>query len=465
MGLEGRGREMIPKLHGYQEACVRWLESHDEGLLLLDMGLGKSLIVLQALSDMALSGALERPALIVAPLAVARSTWPAELAKWDLPADLSMSVVVGSAARREAALAERADVYVVNRENVAWLSARYPRGGWPFGTLVVDELSGFKNPQSKRWKALKARRAESDRFWGLTGTPAPNGLMDLWAQVYLADRGQRLGRTLGAYRQAFFTPGRRSGYVVYDWRLKAGSAERIYSRISDISVSMRASDELDLPGRVDNVVEADLGDALGRYRDFERDAVAEIGGTTITAASAGVLALKLGQFADGAVYADADSEERGTWREVHRAKLDALRRIVEEAQGEPVLVFYAYRHDLERIQAEFPQARALDAQGEAVGAWNAGEVPILCAHPASCGYGLNLQAGGHTIVWFGLTWDLASYQQANARLDRQGQTSTVVVHHIVAKGTVDERVMRVLEGKARLQDEMMDVVRARGDLR
>lgn len=408
-----------------------------------------------------MAGLLDRPALIVAPLAVARSTWPAELAKWDLGGDLTMSLVVGSPRQRERALAERADVYVTNRENVVWLSERY-RGAWPFGTLVVDELSGFKNRQSKRWKALKARRPECDRFWGLTGTPAPNGLMDLWAQVYLADSGESLGRTIGVYRERFFRPGRRNGYVVYDWRLREGAAERIYERLADVSVSMRAADKLSLPGRVDTTVYADLGDAWDGYRSFEEESVAEVAGMEVTATSAGVLAMKLMQYADGAVYADADTPERGQWRAVHDAKLDALSRIVEESQGEPLLVFYAFRHDMERILAAHPEARVLDSKGEAVDAWNRGEVPMLLAHPGSCGYGLNLQAGGRHIAWFGLTWDLASYQQANARLDRQGQTGTVVVYHIVGKGTVDERVMRVLEGKASLQDEMMDAVEASG---
>lgn len=454
------GCAVKPALHGYQERCVSWLLRHDEALLLLGMGLGKSLIVLAALSDLAMAGALDRPALVVAPLAVARVTWPGELAKWDLPAGLTMSVVVGSAAEREAALARCADIYVVNRENVAWLSRRYPKGAWPFGTLVVDELSGFKNRQAKRWRALKARRPECDRFWGLTGTPAPNGLMDLWAQVCLADGGDRLGRTIGAYRERYFVPGRRNGHVVFDWSLRPGAADEIYARIADISVSMRAADALALPGRVDNVVEADLGAALAGYRDFEQESVALIGGAPVTAASAGALAGKLAQYADGAVYADADGPYAGTWREVHAAKLDALTRIVDEAQGQPVLVFYAYRHDAERIRRAFPQARVLDSGGAAVASWNAGEVPLLLAHPASCGYGLNLQEGGSIAVWFGLTWDLAAYQQANARLDRQGQSGCVVVHHIVAKGTVDERIMRVLAGKATLQDEMMEAVRA-----
>lgn len=442
---------------------MAWLLEHDEGLLLLDMGLGKTLIVLQALSDLAVAGKLTRPALIVAPPAVARNTWPGELNKWDLPGELTMSVLDGTPRQRETALCKPSDIYVVSRDSLVWLTGLYRRGEWPFGTVVVDELSGFKNHQSKRWRALKTRRGEIDRFWGLTGTPAPNGLMDLWAQVYLADQGEHLGRTIGAYRERYFIPGRRNGYVVYEWRLRAGAAERIYTCMRDISISMRAEDKLRLPERVDSVVEADLGDALARYRAFEADCVAELDGMTVTATSAGALAGKLTQYANGALYADLDTPERGQWREVHKAKLEALQRVADEAQGEPVLVFYMYRHDLERIVETFPQARAFDSSDlSVVEAWNRGDIPMLLAHPASCGYGLNLQDGGHIAVWFGLTWDLAAYQQANARLYRQGQGRTVSVCHIVAKGTVDERIMRVLGGKATLQDEMMNAVEARG---
>ena len=453
---------MKPILHSYQETCVEWLRHHDEALLLLDMGLGKTLIVLQALADMAVDGTLDRPALIVAPLVVARNTWPAELEKWDLCGDISMSVVLGTPTEREAALSRTADVYVINRENLVWLSERYPKGRWPFGTVVIDEMSGFKNHQSKRWKAMKARRKECDRLWGLTGTPAPNGLMDLWAQAYLADMGQTLGRTIGSYRERWFYPGRRNGHVVYEWLLRAGAAEDIYARIADISVSMRAKDTLELPGRVDNVVEADMGDAAyDGYLEFERESVVELSGEVLTAQNAGALANRLLQYASGAVYVDNDSEHVGEWNEAHRGKMEALRRICDEAQGEPLLVFYNFRHEIERIRAEFPESEVLGADPTTVKRWNDGKVSMLLAHPASCGYGLNLQQGGHIVVWFGLTWDLAAYQQANARLDRQGQTRTVIIHHIVSRGTVDERVMRVLQGKATLQDEMMDAVRVR----
>lgn len=445
-------------LHPYQEFCVRWLREHDEAALLLDMGLGKTLITLTALSDLELLGEDLGRVLVIAPLLPARHTWPAEIAKWDHTAHLRVSLVAGSAAERQRALRRKADVYVVNRENAAWLVNFYTPARWPFGTVIIDELSSFKSRQAKRWKALRSVRARIRRIWGLTGTPAPNGLMDLWAQMALIDCGERLGRRIGGYRERYFVPGRRSGHVVYDWALKPGAEDAIHARIADVAVSMRAKDELRLPGRVDNVVEVELPPAaMAEYRRFEREQATEVLGEEVTAASAAALANKLLQWANGAVYDDA-----GEAREVHRAKLDALAGILEEAQGQPVLAFYAYRHDRERILAAFPQAEVLDANADdgLIERWNRGDVPLMLAHPQGTGHGLNLQTGGHIAVWFGLTWSLEAYQQACARLDRQGQAETVIVHHLVAQGTVDGRVMDVLAGKATLQDAMMDALRA-----
>lgn len=436
-------------LHPYQRRCATWLLDHDEALLLLGMGMGKSAIVLTALSDLQVLGGLDGPVLVIAPLAVAGTTWPEEAALW--APSLRVSLVLGDVAARRRALAEDADVYVINRENTCWLVDEMD-GSWPFRTVVVDELSGFKSPTAKRFRALRRLRPEMRRVWGLTGTPAPNGLEDLWAQVCLVDGGERLGRTVTGYRERYLVPGARNGHVVYRWVPRRGAAERIGERISDISVSMRPGDWLDLPPVVEDDVPAVLSGAqLRAYRRFERERVAELDGRDVTAVSAGVVAGKLAQWADGAVYDDT-----GSWHEVHRAKLDALRRIVDEAQGAPVLVFYAYRHDAERIIGAFPQASVLHA-GDAgmVAAWNRGEVPVMLAHPAGCGYGLNLQRGGHICAWFGLTWDLAAYQQACARLHRQGQGCPVEVHRIVARGTVDERILRVLAGKASLQDEVL----------
>lgn len=441
--------------HPYQEVGIRWLREHDEAALLLDMGLGKTLIALTALVDLAMLGEDLGKVLVVAPLMTARHVWPAEIAKWDHTRHLRCSLVAGSASERERALRAKADVYVVNRENVQWLADFYgPR--WPFATVIVDELSSFKSRQAKRFKALRKARPRIRRIWGLTGTPAPNGLMDLWAEMNLIDKGERLGRRVGSYRERYFVPGRRSGHVVYDWALKPGAEDAIYRAIGDVALSMRAKDVLELPGRVDNVVEVELPpEAMAEYRRFERDQVTELAGEEVTAASAAALANKLLQWANGAVY-----DDEGVAREVHCAKVDALGGILEEAQGQPVLAFYAFRHDLERLRAAFPFAEVLDAKsGDLVERWNRGEVPLLLAHPQQAGHGLNLQAGGHIAVWFGLTWSLEAYLQANARLDRQGQRETTIVHHLVAKGTADERVMEVLAGKRSLQDAMMDALR------
>lgn len=393
--------------------------------------------------------------LVIAPLMPAKHTWPQEIEKWDHTMGLQVSLIMGSAKEREQAVRASADIYIVNRENVVWLTEMFG-SRWPFATVIIDELSSFKNRQAKRFKALRRMRPKIRRIWGLTGTPAPNGLMDLWAQMNLIDCGERLGRRIGQYRERYFVPGARSGHVVYDWALKPRAEEAIYDKLGDISLSMRAADELKLPGRVDNTVEVKLTDAQMRgYRAFERDQVADFGDQEVTAASAAALANKLLQWANGAVY-----DDEGGWAEAHNAKIEALKGIVEEAQGQPVLVFYAYRHDLERIKAAIPEAHVLDAGGSGlVRKWNAGKIPVLLAHPLQAGHGLNLQSGGHIVVWFGLTWSLESYLQANARLDRQGQTSCVVVHHLVAKDTVDERVMGVLAGKWSLQDTMMNALK------
>lgn len=413
------------------------------------------MIALTALQDLRTLGEDVGKALVIASLMPAKHTWPAEAAKWDHTKDLRVSLVMGTAKERERAVRASADLYVVNRENVVWLTETFGRA-WPFPTVIVDELSSFKSRQAKRFKALRRMRPKIRRIWGLTGTPAPNGLMDLWAQMNLIDCGERLGRRIGQYRERYFVPGARSGHVIYDWALKPGAEAAIYEKIGDVSLSMRAADELQLPGRVDNTVDVELTEAQMRaYRAFERDQVADLGDQEVTATSAASLANKLLQWANGAVYDDEHA-----WAEVHSAKIEALVRIVEEAQGQPILVFYAYRHDLVRIKAAFPEAHVLDAGGSGlVRKWNAGKIPVLLAHPQQAGHGLNLQHGGHTIVWFGLTWSLESYLQANARLDRQGQQSCVIVHHLIAKGTVDERVMEVLQGKQTLQDAMMDALK------
>lgn len=442
---------MNARLHDYQRRCVSWLLNHDEALLFLGMGLGKTAVVLTALSDLKLLGELGR-VLVIAPLAVARTTWPEEHETW--APDLTMSVAVGSRKEREAAIRSDVDVTVVNRENTCWLCDQVARDEWPWQTVVIDELSGFKNRQSKRFRALISRRHEMRRVWGLTGTPAPNGLIDLWAQVRLVDGGERLGRRITRYRQTYFRPGRGNGHVVYEWIPRDGAVEQVRGLLSDIAVSMRASDYLDLPDMVEHDVPVVLSDTQMRdYRRFQRDRVAELGDGQVTAASAAAVSGKLAQWAGGAVY-----DDDGTWRQTHRAKLDALSRVIDDAQGAPVLVFYRYVHDLERITKQYPHAVVLHAgEPETVKRWSAGEIGLLLAHPASCGYGLNLQRGGHIACWYSLTWDLAEYQQACARLHRQGQTEPVIVHRLVTRGTVDERILRVLAGKASLQDEILSM--------
>lgn len=395
--------------------------------------------------------------LVVAPLRVAEDTWTKESAKWDHLQGLRVVRVLGSQAQRICALETDADIYCINRENIPWL-VKYYGTDWPFDGVVLDELSSFKSPSSKRFKAMRKVRPLIKHIVGLTGTPSPNGLIDLWAQIYLLDQGKRLGRTLTEYRNRYFNPGRRNGYVVYDWVPKDGAEDEIYRRISDICISMKACDYLKLPERVDVVRTVKLDDeAQTAYTEMEKEAVLELGPNEIVdAGTAAVVSGKLLQIANGAVY-----DENGKTHIIHESKLDTLEDVIEAVNGQPVLVFYAYQHDLERIMQRFPQARKLEGSAE-IDAWNRGEIPILLAHPAGAGHGLNLQAGGNHIVWFGLTWSLELYQQANARIYRQGvKGERVTITHLVTEGTIDEDVMRVLDGKATRQDALLEAVKAR----
>ena len=395
--------------------------------------------------------------LVVAPLRVAEDTWTKESAKWDHLQGLRVVRVLGSQARRICALETDADIYCINRENIPWL-VKYYGTDWPFDGVVLDELSSFKSPSSKRFKAMRKVRPLIKHIVGLTGTPSPNGLIDLWAQIYLLDQGKRLGRTLTEYRNRYFNPGRRNGYVVYDWVPKVGAEDEIYRRISDICISMKACDYLKLPERVDVVRTVKLdNEAQTVYTEMEKEAVLELGpNEMVDAGTAAVVSGKLLQIANGAVY-----DENGKTHIIHESKLDTLEDVIEAVNGRPVLVFYAYQHDLERIMQRFSQARKLEGSAE-IDAWNRGEIPILLAHPAGAGHGLNLQAGGNHIVWFGLTWSLELYQQANARIYRQGvKGERVTITHLVAEGTIDEDVMRVLDGKATRQDALLEAVKAR----
>ena len=394
--------------------------------------------------------------LVIAPLRVADDTWAREVAKWDHLKHLRISKVLGSVAQRRKALKVEVDIYLINRENVEWLVGELGTK-WDFDTVVIDELSSFKNPQSKRFRALRRVRPMMKRVIGLTGTPAPNSLMDLWAPIYLIDQGERLEKTITGYRDRYFTPGKREGHIVYNWKQKKESEERIYQAIGDIAVSMKAEDWLDMPDRIDRIVPVKLSEASRQqYKKLERDLLLPFADGDVVANTAAVLSNKLLQMANGAVY----DENRGV-KAIHDAKLGALEDIIEAANGHPVLVFYAYKHDLERIKERFPQTGELGKGSQDIADWNAGKIALLAVHPKSAGHGLNLQDGGSIIVWYGLTWSLEEYQQANARLHRQGQQRSVIVHHLITEGTMDEDVMTALEAKATGQDALMDAVKAR----
>ena len=441
------------KPHDYQAYAIKRIVEQKACGLFLEMGLGKTVITLSAISDLVSLGDVHK-VLVVAPLRVAQSVWMQEARKWEHTQHLQVVRVLGSASERRAALAQRADVYVINRENVAWLVDEMGRK-WDFDMLVLDELSSFKSHTSQRWKALRKVRSKTRRIVGLTGTPAPNGLIDLWAQVFLLDGGTALEATLGGYRERYFRPGRSNGVTVYEWIPRQGAEDAIYKRLEGLCISMKSIDHIRMPDRVDNVLTVPLNaKARGIYKEMERSMLVELQGETITAANAAAVTNKLLQLAQGCVY-----DEEGKWHTIHNAKLDALEEIVEAANGKPVLVYYAFKSDLGRLKCCFPDAVELKSDDD-VDRWNEGEIPMLLAHPDSAGHGLNLQSGGNIMVWFGLTWSLEKYQQANARLYRQGQKEAVVIHHIIAEGTVDERIMRVLAGKASLQDELMEAVKA-----
>ncbi|KQY87064.1 DEAD/DEAH box helicase [Paenibacillus sp. Root52] len=398
--------------------------------------------------------------LVIAPLRVADDTWAREIYKWDHLQHLRISKVLGTVDQRRKALKADADIWVINRENVEWLVGEYG-SKWPFDTVVIDELSSFKNHQSKRFKALRRIRPMVKRLIGLTGTPAPNSLMDLWAPVYLLDQGDRLGKTVTAYRDRYFVPGERSGHIVYNWKQKKESEDRIYEAISDIAVSMKAEDWLELPERIDRTVTVRLtGKAAELYKKLEMELLIEYADADVVAQTAAVLSNKLLQMASGAVY----DEDRGV-KEIHEAKLDALEDVIEAANGKPVMVFYNYQHSLSRIQERFPQAKILRKGkdgNEDIRAWNNDETPLLLLHPKSAGHGLNLQDSScRTVTWFDQIWSLEEDQQANARVHRQGVKHNIVVIRLVAEGTMDEDAVAALERKATGQDALMDAVKAR----
>lgn len=441
------------KPHNYQQFATDFILNQSICCLMLDMGLGKTVITLTALWQLALDSFDVSRVLVIAPKRVAEDTWPKELAKWEHLTGLTSSLVLGSAAERKAALQKKAFLYIINRENVAWLVKNHY---WDFDMVVIDELSSFKSNKAERFKAMKKVRPMVTRIVGLTGTPAPNTLLDLWPQMYLMDMGQRLGRFIGGFRDRFFLPDKRNREIIYSYKPREGAEDAIYALISDICISMKAADYLDMPERIDNRIEVSMSPKERKlYDDFQKDMVLSIGDEELDAANAAALSNKLLQMANGAVY----GEDKKVIP-IHDRKLDALEDLTEAANGKPLLVAYWYKHDLQRIKARFKNARCIDTAKD-IDDWNAGKIPLALIHPASAGHGLNLQDGGCTIVWFGLTWSLELYQQLNARLWRQGQKHTVVIHHIVTKGTHDEDVMRALENKDTRQSALIEAVRAR----
>lgn len=435
-------------LHDYQTRAVDFVIERKRCMLALEMGLGKTTSTLTAISDLLDSFAVSK-VLVIAPLRVANSVWKPETKQWAHLSHLRVSVATGPQKARMAALMTDADIYVINRENIPWLVETLGKK-WPFDMVVIDESSSFKSASSKRFKALRKMLPFISHMVLLTGTPSPNGLLDMWAQMYLVDFGERLGRTMTAYKQRFFDP----DFMGYKWSPKDGSADKIHALLQDRVIHMSAEDYLSLPDRIDLSQKVALSPAVSKaYSEFERTMFAELpDGEEIEAMSAAVLANKLLQYANGALY----TNDSGAWAETHAAKLDALADIVEDNEGETILVAYNYQSDLARLKERFPQAVALDKEQSTIDRWNRGEIPMLLAHPASAGHGLNLQKGGALCVWFGLNWSLELYQQFNARLHRQGQTRPVRIVHLVAENTIDERVLSVLRDKNATQRALLD---------
>ena len=448
----------------YQEYTTAQIIKLKEVGLFLDMGLGKTVSTLFALVELFKTKEIKK-VIIVAPKKVAETVWTDEIAKWDGLDHLRVSKILGSVKDRERALATPADIYLINRENIVWLVTKLG-SNWNFDTLVVDELSSFKSHKSQRFKAIKLVRKYIKRAIGLTGTPAPNGMLDLWSQLYILDKGERLGDNYVKYREAYFEPGKRDGMVIFNYTIKKGDSllgediyvKELYNKIGDICFSMKTEDYIDLPERLDTVRYVDLGkETLQRYYDFEKEQVLAIAEQEITAINAAALSNKLLQFANGAMY-----DENKVWHELHNEKIDAVKEIVEDLDGKPILIFYSYISDKERLKFAFKNARELKTPQDIID-WNAGKIKILITHPASAGHGLNLQFGGQFILWFGCPWSLELYQQAIKRIHRSGVTSVVTNMRLVAKGTLDEDVIKRLEGKDKTQNALIAAVKVRID--
>lgn len=442
--------------HDYQKRAKDFIVEHPACALFLDMGLGKTVTTLTAIRELQDVTLEVNKVLVIAPKSVAQNTWTSECSKWDHLNDTRISIVMGTEKRRTAALQEDADIYVTNRDNVVWLASQYKKEAWPFDTVIIDESSSFKSHQSKRFKALRSMRPNIRRIILLTGTPSPNGLEDLWAQIFLLDLGERLGKTLTSYRTQYFTPGRGNGHVIYNWIPRKMARQQITEKISDICISMKASDYLELPMLIDAGMTIRLSDdEMKRYKTFEKEQLMSLDGTEIEALTAAALANKLMQFTGGALY-----DDEYNWHQVSHSKIEALTDIIETA-NEPVLVYYSYKHEKERIlrDLEMYGPVCFDGDPDTLANWNKGLIRVLLCHPASVAYGLNMQAGGRIIVWYSPTWNLELYQQANARLYRQGQEKPVLLYRLVAEGTIDERVMAALGDKAGVQNALLHQIK------
>lgn len=437
--------------HKYQTTCIDHVLSTPKAGLFIEMGLGKTSIILTVIDKLIYEDFQAHKVLIVAPLRVAYETWPRELEKWDHLHRLRASKVLGTAKQRVAGLKVDADIYIINRENVPWLVENWD---WDFDMVVIDEISSFKSSKANRFRALRKVIPYCTRVVGLTGTPTPNGLTDLWSQIYLLDSGERLGKTVGGYKNRYFYPAASYGHVVTKWALRDGAEEAIHNKIADTCISMQSKDWLELPDRIDieKYVELDERER-SKYNELESDAYLEYKEEKIVALSAVALTQKLLQYSNGAVYYG----DKGESLTFHNRKLDALEDIIESANGKSVLVYYSFKSDARRIKERFPYAEGID-----IDRWNKGEIALMIAHPASAGHGLNLQEGGSILVWFGLPWSLELYEQANARLHRQGQTETVRIYHLMTAGTVDKVVYNALKGKAKVQDALIQRLKRRG---
>ena len=441
------------KPHSYQEYAIRYIETHPISALLIDMGLGKTSITLTAIRNLLFDSFEVCKVLVIAPLRVAKNTWTDEIKKWEHLSTLTYSLIIGNENERLSALNEQTDIYIINRENVDWL---VNKSGYKFDfdMVVIDELSSFKNHQSKRFKSLMKVRPLVKRIVGLTGTPSSNGLMDLFAEFKILDMGKRLGYFIGQYRTTYFKPDKMNGPIVYSYKPLPNAENAIYEKISDITVSMKANEYLKMPELLTSNYVVELSNSeKNQYDEMKKSLVLEITDGEITASNAASLSNKLCQLSNGAIY---DDEQNIV--EIHDRKLEALEDIIESMNGKPLLIAYWYRHDLERIKSSF-SVREIKTS-EDISDWNDGKIPVALIHPASAGHGLNLQNGGSTLVWFGLTWSLELYQQTNARLYRQGQKNTVVIQHIITKGTIDEQILKVLQKKNKTQADLIDAVRA-----